>query len=386
MYLTIKKYYLLIKSSWLIKLLLFLLLISSCIVRYFPGIDEEEELIVVEGLITDQPGINTIKISKSQPIWKRLYPKPLTGCIVSITDNLGNKYSLKETSLWGVYITDSAIFRGVPGRVYTLHIRTTTESVNLNYESLPMQMIPVPPIDSVYYEKQVFVRSAKPAEGCNIFLNTHDPSNNCRFYRWEYFETWEFHVPFDFSNKVCWISNNPAGILIKNASFLGEASVKRHPVISITDPVDRLLVKYSILVNQYSLSEDEYLYWERLKNTIDQVGGLYDQVPTAIPNNVFCIEYPDTKVLGYFSVSARSSRRLFIKDKFDGVNGIYEKCFSDTIFTFRPDTVFWSGPIIKVLSNTVPPGYIFTIDASCFDCTKRGTNIKPVFWDDDHKR
>jgi hypothetical protein len=115
---------------------------------------------------------------------------------------------------------------------------------------------------------------------------------------------------------VCWITNNPAEILIKNASLLDESSIIRHPVISIKDPVDRLCIKYSILVNQFSLNEDEYLYWERLKNTIEQVGGLYDQVPTAIPNNVYCIEEPYKKVLGYFSVSAMSSKRLFIKDNF----------------------------------------------------------------------
>jgi hypothetical protein len=366
----------------LILILFILVNADSCIISFVPEIGIYEESLVVEGLITDQPGINTISISKSQPMWKKQYPKPLTGCKVSISDDLGNTFNLKETtSSFGIYITDPAVFRGVPGRVYSLHIKTTNEPVNLSYESLPMKMIPVPPIDSIYYEKKTFLQASLPLEGCNIYLNTHDPSNNCRFYRWEYSETWEFHIALDFPNKVCWITNNPAEILIKNGSLLPETSITKQPVISIKNPVDRLGVKYSILVNQFSLNEDEYFYWERLKNSIDQTGGLYDIVPAAIPNNLFCLDEPYKKVLGYFSVSAVSSKRLFIKDKFAGINTLYSKCLSDTIFTARPDTVGFLGTIIKVLSDRVPPGIVYTNDRGCVDCTTRGTNVKPVFWD-----
>jgi hypothetical protein len=247
-----------------------------------------------------------------------------------------------------------------------------------------MKMIPVPPIDSIYYEKKIDEQSTLPVEGCNIYLNTHYTSNSCRFYRWEYSETWEFHLPFNFPNKVCWISNNPEEIIIKNASLRAETNLIRHPVISITDPVDRLSVKYSILVKQFSLNEDEYLYWELLKNTTDQTGGLYDLIPAAIPNNIYCIEEPNKKVLGYFSVQAMTSKRLFIKDNFTGVNTMYmyARCLSNTIFTTRPDTLkdVW---IIEDNSDKVPPAVIYTRDKSCIDCTTRGTNIKPAFWDDD---
>jgi hypothetical protein len=373
------------KTLRLIAILLILVNAYSCVINYVPKISAFEEVLVVEGSITDQPVINTIKITKSQPLWKKLYPRPLQGCIVSISDDMGQTYSLKETATFGVYVTDPANFRGIIGRTYTLHIRTTSESPNFSYESMPMKMIPVPPIDSLYYEKKIFVQSSPPVEGCNIYLNTHDPSNNCRFYRWEYSETWEIHIPFNFPINVCWISDNPEEIQIKNASLLSEARIIRYPVITITDPVDKLSEKYSILVNQFSLNEDEYYYWEQLENTIDQTGGLYDLIPTSIPNNIFCLEEPTKKVLGYFSVSAMSSKRLFIKDNFNGINTMYARCLSDTIFTARPDTLhglnndLW---ILQTVLGKVPPGYIFTTDRGCVDCTTRGTKYKPVFWDD----
>ena len=358
---------------------------NSCVINYVPNISDYEEQLVVEGLITDQPGINTIKISKSEQIWKRQYPNPLKGCIVTITDDLGQTFNLTETNSVGTYVTDPATFRGVVGQTYTLHIKTTRESPNFSYASKPVKMIPVPPIDSVYYEKVVFRPSNIPVGGCNIYLNTHDPSNNCKFYRWEYLETWEIQLLLNFPNKVCWVSNKSEGINIKNASLLPEASISRLPILSIQDPIDRLSIKYSILVKQFSLNEDEYFYWERLKNTIDQTGGLYDVIPSNIPNNIYCVEDPYKQVLGYFGVSAVSTKRLFIKDNFAGANTMYTRCFTDTIFTSRPDTLseFNSDAawIIEDHSKKVPHYVIVTYDKGCVNCTTRGTNYKPDYWD-----
>jgi hypothetical protein len=143
-------------------------------------------------------------------------------------------------------------------------------------------------------------------------------------------------------------------------------------------------VKYSILVNQYSLNEDEYLYWEKLQNIGEQVGGLYDIIPSSVPSNVFSLVDPNEKVLGYFSVSAITSKRIFIKDYFAGTVTPYTdaRCIADTI----PG----NGPI-KDLNYTVwilvqsslPPYIVTTNDEGCADCTLRGTNVKPDFWIDD---
>jgi hypothetical protein len=56
-----------------------LLLITGCITPFVPETDETEELLVVQGLITDQPGPNTVKLSKSQPLGNMNTEKPLRG-------------------------------------------------------------------------------------------------------------------------------------------------------------------------------------------------------------------------------------------------------------------------------------------------------------------
>ena len=67
------------------KILLFsllLLIINSCITQFFPETNDDKNILVVEGLITDQPEINTIKLSTSMPLGDSKAKKPLSGCYV----------------------------------------------------------------------------------------------------------------------------------------------------------------------------------------------------------------------------------------------------------------------------------------------------------------
>jgi hypothetical protein len=378
--------FMLIKPMQQFILFLFILLLNGCIVQFIPETGEDQDLLVVEGLITDQPGPNTIRLSKSLPLGVKNAAKPLEGCIVTISDDLGNYYSLNET-VAGTYVTNPTNFQGIIGRWYTLHINTSTDNNNLNYQSFPMEMKPVPPIDSIFYEKEVIKESDEfsPAvEVCQIYLNTHDPENSCKFYRWEYSETWEFRLPFPVLNNTCWISNNSDKINIKTTAAFKEDRINRYPLNYISNLTDRLRVKYSILVNQYSLNEDEYVYWEKLQNIAEQVGGLYDITPALIPSNIWCVEDPNEKVLGYFSVSANSSKRIFIKDNFSGVINLYNQCIGDTIFDRGPIPNLNTSCWVLIDHSFPPPFYkVITFSKGCADCSVRGTTIEPVFWRDD---
>lgn len=368
------------KSYKIILLGLFFLTSNRCVTPYIPVVTEKEQLLVVQGLITDQPGINKVKLSRSKPLWKPQAQEPLKGCEVWITDDFGKIDSLKEL-IAGTYVTDSATFRGVVNNHYTLHVRTNDENGEVNYESFPTEMKPVPPIDSIYYEKRNYVYSYQPYEGCQIFLDTHDPDGHAGFYRWDYSETWEYHLPYSAVNGACWASTSSDRIFIKSSTDRADGRISHFPINLITNPIDRLTVRYSIMVNQYSMNEDEYLYWQRLLQETQMVGGLYDIIPASIPNNIFCLEYPDEIVLGYFSVSAMTSERKFIQDHFVGINNSYNTCNPDTIYGTAPiDGLNISLWLMLDNSDSIPPVRIITSNRSCAECLARGTSIKPLFW------
>jgi len=374
-----------IRKSYILFLLIVLL--SSCITQFIPQITEEKELLVVQGLITDHQETDTIKLSKSLPFGHINEATPVSGSKVSISDNMGNSFGLKEIKN-GTYITDANNFKGVPGRYYTLHINTNSD--NLNYESLPIEMKAVPPIDSLYYDKIVVEppsENFKGIDACQIYLNTHDPSDNCKYYRWDYSETWQLRLLFDVPNQTCWISDRSHAINIKSTAAFNDATINSLPVNYITNATDRLKTRYSIEVNQYSLSEEEFNYWEKIQNVAIQVGGLYDIIPSSIPSNIHCIENPEKVVLGYFSVSAKSSKRIFISDNFEGIINQYANCVTDTIGTDKPVGINETVWILVYHKCSIPCSstYEITTHKECADCTTRGTTIKPDFWTDDKK-
>ncbi len=362
----------------------FILFSGGCVTQFIPDIDESKEMLVVEGLITDHNN-NTVKLSKSLPLGEKKSSAPLSGCTVWITDDLNLRYDLSETAK-GTYTMYAA---GVVGRKYTLHVNSNNAYPNrYTFQSYPAEMLPVPPVDTIYYSK-VASKSPPPYENiidnCQILVNTRDPSNRCKFFRWDFTETWEFRLPFDKAlNKVCWITEESQLINIKSTAGLSQSEIQRYPLHYINNRTDRLKVKYSILVNQYSLGEEEFSYWEKLKAMTQDIGSLYDITPAVIPNNIYCIENPSEMVLGYFSVSAQTSKRIFISDNFREQPDFYYDCVHDTIYG--------DYPVIPNLNVSVwildynygpsanPPYTAITYTQGCSDCTVRGTKIKPPFW------
>ena len=371
------------------------LIIAGCVEKFIPSVVETQFNIVVNGLITNQPEVYIVRLSWSIPLGINT-TVALGGCDVTVHDDLGNSYQFAESSIPGTYLSDSTTFQGVVGRIYTLHINTNNATpTHHSYQSLPVEMKAVPPIDSLYYEKVIIKESTLSSnveEGCQIYLNTFDPGGTCRFYRWDYSETWKFYTPYNpnniYPNQICWISNNSKNIEVKSTSSLSEDRLNRYPILFISNLTDRLSTRYSIIVNQYSISENEFAYWEMLEDISEDTGGLYDKIPFSIPGNMLCVEDPREQVLGFFSVSSRTSKRIYIDENFRGLVNLYRYCPDDT---FRRDPNI-PGRISGlneyrwlIIDDYREKGYVWTTnDRGCVDCTVRGTTTRPDFWED-HK-
>ena len=187
-------------------------------------------------------------------------------------------------------------------------------------------------------------------------------------------------------NKICWVNGRSDEVLIKNTSAYNQARVSKYPILFIKNNTDKLKVKYSILVNQYSLNEPEFDFWEKVRNISQNVGSLYDLTPVTIPGNIRCTTNPGETVRGYFSVSAVTQKRLFVEDRFLGQSTFYSYCATDTIYGRLPEeglnTNFW---VIEENTDEIPPFYVITEFRECADCTTEGTKIRPPFWNDDLK-
>jgi len=63
--------------------------------------------------------------------------------------------------------------------------------------------------------------------------------------------------------------------------------VKKEPLLFIApDQSDRLLIQYSMLVSQYSISKAEYDFWNDLKQVNETGGDIFAKQPYNILSNI----------------------------------------------------------------------------------------------------
>ena len=371
-------------------------LVTDCVDSYIPDIRESQESLVVEGILTDQPGYQTIYLSRSSPFSDpALIPECY--CQVWVVDENGNRYRFyeQEDGVYQDYITASEL---VGGTAYKLSIITPGgEEYESDYEILSYSC---PCIDSVYFEIETVETSdpEKPLEGIQLYIDIDAGENEASNYRWELVETWEYYAahiiqyyyfegelhemedPFKYYH--CWYTGRIKEIYTASTKYSVNNRIKRYPLNFVSTETKRLQIKYSLLIKQFSLSDKAYHYWDQMLRQQQESGGLYETQPPQIRGNVYNVNDPDELVLGFFNVSSSSEKRIFVNGqrelKFPPVG-----CTLDTIQDPSSFPSYYSYPIymrsLSEMGSGPPYGVGYGI---CFDCTTLGgSTVKPDFWE-----
>ncbi len=389
-------------------------LLCTCIDPYYPKLGKYASLLVVDGLITDSDNSNTVRLSRTFQ-QQNSSPSMVSDAIVYITDDTDNSFSLTNMGD-GIYKTDSLEFKGIPGRTYVLHVQT---SEGEEYESDPSVMLSVPGIDSIYFEKnqQLFNNGTQAEDGIMIYLDSREGTGNM-YYRWTFDETWKFKVPYpkryDYIKtpgqpnapvfrpvkdvkEFCWKNSHSGEVLIRSISEVNGGKIVKQPVSFIaTGQTDRLLIQYSILVKQYSVSKQEFDFWNNLKQVNETGGDIFARQPYSVISNIHNIKNPNERVLGYFQVSAVSQKRKYIRYGDVALMGLHFYSYPCSTEEYSPDD-FGMGPPPKTWDDVMwymtSNGTNFTFtepirgklvftSPECANCELTGTSAKPAFWVD----
>jgi hypothetical protein len=360
------------------------LMAVSCISPFTPEIETQTRYLTVNGLVTDANRRYEINLTLSRPLDETAAVAPARGAEVSVQDDQGHIWNFTEKGP-GRYLSDSTLFRGVPGQIYTLRI----EHEGKQYESAPCILRPASPIDTIVYEilDREINASGETEKVVRVALNTYDPAKDNHYFRWTFLETWEIHLPFNlltYETAVCWTSEESHSILIANTEALSEDRITDFPLTVFNNSTDRGQYKYSMLAFQYSINYEEYEFWDNVKKVSENTGGLYDVIPAAVPGNVRCITDPEELVLGYFSVSGVSSKRVIIRSPLIVPDLYFDKCAYGDIAPRSP----FPGLGINVWAvheYGKPDGsvvWMITMNIACSDCSYFASNVKPDYWDE----
>ncbi len=366
--------------------------IAACIEPFRPEIKEVQDLLVVSGVITDSPGIHTVEVSRASPYSKPAFI-PVEGCVVRVEDDEGTGMDFPPYTRGRYAAVLDRPFLGL-GKSYRVHVFTPDGQ---EYMSDFDPLLPSARLDSLYFGVES-LETEDPEEtyyGIQFYLDVKPEEGASRNMLWKLEETYEyesvyliqyiwdgrtlieFYPPTD-SLFTCYKTQPVKELHAASTSNLVENKLNHYPLNFVSNQTDKLRIKYSLLVTQYSLSDEAFLYWDRIKGQIQETGGMYETQPAVSVGNICNVNDPQEQVLGYFQASQVTDRRIMV-EKYHDFFIPRRRCPLDTI-----SEVHELVPGIHYLISLSPEGRgspYGTADQSCFNCLLLGgTTQVPDYW------
>ena len=399
---------------------------NTCIEPFTPEIDEENQFIVINAVVTDEEGYQYAEISKTSSYNNREY-NPLNNCKAKIIDNKGNEFEMENygNGKYKTWIEKQYLQTGDQFKIEVV----LDNGNGKKYESEFDTLLLCPEIDSIYFEYQDIIPDDPimyTKKGIQFYIDFDASGSYANNYRWKSIETWEYHsidyiyavffgvrpncynysvlvngitynierCGLDTSEKFlespvidslfrCWKTAKLEEIFTYTLRQKKDKKVIGLPINLVTNEDDRLTVKYSILVKQLTISDLAFKYWDHLQSQSHETGGLYETQPYELEGNIRCIDNENETVIGIFSASSVKTKRCTGTFSFDRN---YQNC-NRILYNWEELNAILTGEempkklpmyLMPTINNNEPVEYI---DQSCLDCRLRGgTTTEPDYW------
>jgi hypothetical protein len=284
----------------------------------------------------------------------------------------------------------------LPGARFRLHVQTFK---GIEYVSSFEDLLPCPEVGNVYYELETKqTQDPKISEnGLQFYIDFKGNSNSGNFYRWQLTETYEYHSKWpldkwldkdgnhdllepDYSNFVCYKTDKLSNIFVLSTDGFSQNSYSKYKLHYVKDQTQRLEYKYSLLVDQYSLTERAYNYWENLRKNNQETADMFGKQPANVKGNIHNVNDTTDVALGYFGVSLVRSKRIMVYP----IAGLsFDRALLCSALVIDPGHLPAERPLYFVTDydeNLVP--YLGIGAPACIFCTLAGgTTMKPTYWD-----
>jgi len=392
-------------------LILYLLLFHGCVEPFEAQTLTFESALVVDASITNEIKQQEIQLSRTFA-FEADGPQPERNASVNVLDDQGSSLLFVEESP-GIYHSETA-FGALSGRTYQLLITTSN---GRTYKSEPSRLTPAATMDKLFAERTT---NSDEVEGMAIRVNSSSSSGKARNYRYEYEETYKIVapqwtpkqlvpdpgtlcdmlvVPREKDEQTCYATDASNSIILTDTNSLPTDQVQDFTVRFINRKNYIITYRYSILVRQYVQSSTAYTFFETLKD-FSGTGSLFSQIqPGFLEGNVYSVENPEEKVLGYFDVASVTEKRIFFDytDFFPGeplppyvipcsvsapplTAGLPPHCVLRSIV---------AANTVRYLNDNGQPGLgegpYLVVPRACGDCTALGKTAVPAFWTDNNK-
>ncbi|MEO6719142.1 MAG: DUF4249 domain-containing protein [Ferruginibacter sp.] len=338
------------------------LTLQACIKQVDVVTRNEKPILVVEGSITTDTVLYTVRLTYSGPITSS---ENIPGqylekdAKVTIVDDLGNATELVYKSD-GNYETTDSLYRGKVGRTYGV---TVVLKDGKKYVSTPEKIKAPVPISKINVDFVSKFDMNLPSY-MNVSVNAQDPAGEENYYRWTFY-TWllrqtkgvgcgfgcimyEYCYQKYIENEVHLLSD--ASI---NGNEIKKQTVGRCYIYTYGNP--------AIDIVQTSLTREAYQFWKSYQDQLTRTGSILDPLPATIKGNVYNASDPTDFALGYFSASSLTHKRAIlipnsITAYWLGISaGQFIPDKSVACFDYFPNTLLYPPPPAR--QYPLPPGW-----------------------------
>jgi hypothetical protein len=376
-----------------------LLTLTCCRKPYNPPvIASTNSYLVVEGVINSGGDSTIIKLSRTVNLNAQVTTNPVADASIKVESDQNGSWPLIADGR-GSYYTPALNLS--PAGNYRIHI-TTSDGKQYVSDYQPIKA--TPPIDSIGYTVS--------GSGINLYVNSHDPANNTRYYRWEYNEAWIFHAKYDSqymldsatqtivyrptSKQVyfCYGNDASTNLLLGSTAKLSKDVVYQSPLTSIPFNSEKLEFNYLIYLKQYALTPEAYTFYLNMQKNTEQLGSIFDAEPSELQGNIHNINNAAEPVIGWISVTNVQTKKAFVTDQVvpSGTVTTYpadcaadtalyvDKSGSNDVLNELIDPPLTALPISDINPTGIKIiGYTYST-LTCTDCTLRGKIAPPWYW------
>ena len=264
--------------------------LSSCDEPVVLDVEQIPPRIVIEGQVTNKPGYQYVKITRTSPFYQSGPTPRIVNAEVSVSDDTGEEFTFvhnprNHPDSMGIYLPEQA-FTGVIGRTYSLRVTVDGELYEASDE-----MYAVTPIDSMTFRinEDQEEDPEEPGKIYELLVYAKEPQNEKNYYLFKYYRNDEI------------IFFNETDIYYSNDDLLAEN------IDGIPSPVFYGMNDKAKL-EVYSLSRRGYVYYNDLWSVLNNdSGGMFGPIPAPPRSNI------SNDALGFFQVSAINEQEITIE-------------------------------------------------------------------------
>ena len=250
-----------------------LFVLASCEETIPLDLEQTPPLLVIEGLVTNNPDFNYVQLSESSQFYDKGQTPRVSGAEVFVTDGQGRQYAFSETDP-GLYKPVEPLI-GVVGQTYELTVTTEGKTYRGSETMLPVQ-----PIDSLTHAKVTDVGTDNEDAGrfYELYMYMREPQDQENYYLFKFYRNQEV-LDFDGLDIYAFDDEALAG------TINGIATPEYYALGDLAK------------VELFSITRRAFRYYTDLSNTLNNDGGLFSGIPANAISNL------EGGAIGYFQVS-----------------------------------------------------------------------------------